>query len=177
MRKALQLFTVVLLMAMVAACTLFKKDIEVPQAFSMKINQSASDNLEFSETKTITTKNADIEKYQDDIDVFRVDKVTYKVTQFSGTNTPVVTGALKFAADGNNNFKTLGSISNLDLKAAFAAGTESEMTIASESVRNELISLIKSGTSITIRLDAASTNNPVDATIEFKIYANMTVEI
>ncbi|WP_114782364.1 hypothetical protein [Botryobacter ruber] len=175
--KKLQAYFLVALLVVGTACSLFKKDIDVPQSFSIDISRSATDPLQFTTTYTLNTTNEDVEEYKDNIDEFRIDRITYKVSDFSGSNTPVVSGTLKFAADGTSAYKTLGTISGLDLKASNTSGQEYTMDIASEAVRNELVNLMKAGTTVNFMLDASSTNNPVDATIDFKIYANMTVEL
>ncbi|WP_125185139.1 hypothetical protein [Botryobacter ruber] len=175
--KKLQVYFWVALLAVAAACSLFTKDIDVPQSFSLPISQAVSDPLQFTKTYTLNTSNEDVDKYKDNIDEFRIDRITYKVSAFSGSNTPVVSGTMKFAADGTSTYKTLGTISSLDLKASNASGQEYTLDIASEAVRNELVNLMKAGTTVSFRLDASTTNNPVDATIDFKIYANMTVEL
>ena len=175
--KKLQVYFLVALLVIGAACSLFKKDIDVPQSFSLAISQTASAPLQFTKTYSLNTSNEDVDKYKDNIDEFRIDKITYKVSEFSGSNTPVVSGTLKFAADGTSTYKTLGTISGLNLKESNTSGQEYTMDIASEAVRNELVNLMKAGTTVNFMLDASSTNNPVEATIDFKIYANMTVEL
>ncbi|WP_125185138.1 hypothetical protein [Botryobacter ruber] len=176
MKKFLPILVLAVLV-FTAACTLFKKDIDVPQVFSIEVNQSAADPLQFTTTKEVTTLDADVEKYKEEIDEFRISKVTCKVAQFSGSNAPVVSGNLLFAAAGTSNFKTLGAVENLDLKALNLSGDEVNVPIADEQVKQELISLIKAGTNIILKLDAETTENPVVATLDFTVYATISVEL
>ncbi len=163
------------LLVAVSACKLFTKDIEVPQKFSIQINQQANASQQFSTTKDVDTGSEDVRKYQDKIDDFKIDKLTFTVSNFTSSASPVVSGTLKFAVTGTTNYKTLGSVTNADLKALAGNGQEVAVAITDEAAKNDLVTQMRGGNKVTFKLEGTTTAVPVVATMNFKIYANMTV--
>lgn len=177
MTKLVQILALAALLVVAAACSLFKKDIDVPQEFSLYIDRSEASSPEFSVAEEVDTRDADIEKYKSDIDEFKIDKLTFTVSDFSGTSAAAVSGTLKFAAAESGDYKTLGNISNVNLAALATNGQEMSVTITDATAKNALIALMKGGNLIDFKLDGTTSATPVAASLNFKIYANMTVKL
>jgi len=177
MKKHLPLLAFAALMLVVASCSLFKKDIDVPQDFSLYIDRPENASANFSVAETIDTHSGDIEKYKSDIDEFKIDKITFTVSSYSGTPAAALSANLQFAAEGSSDYKTLGTINNVNLKSMSDSGQEMSVTISDATAKNELVNMMKGGNMISFRLDGATSAIPVATYLNFKIYANMTVSL
>ncbi|MCC9165823.1 hypothetical protein [Pontibacter harenae] len=177
MKKNIQMVVMVALLIMAAACSLFEKNIDVPQEFSLRIERAENTSPQFAVSSNVSTGSDEVENYKDDINKFEISKVVFTVSDYTGTGAPALTGDLMFAAEGTTAFKILGTVSNANLGALAASGEELTVALADETAKKELASLMQAGGNVTFQLEGSSSSTPVAATLVFKVYATMTVEL
>ncbi len=167
----------VALLLMAAACSLFQKDIQATQSFTMRMDRGAGMPLQFSVLKDIETVSDEAKQHAGNISAFKINTITYTVTDFSGENAAIISGNLEFAASGSTAFRTLATFQNLDLRALEASQAEVLLPVTDTTVLSELASLMQQGSTITLRLNASTSNNPVAATLVLKFDNVLTVEL
>lgn len=167
----------VVLLVMAAACSLFRTDIQVPQSLSLRMDRPTGAPLQFAVLKDMDTAAEEVIKHADAMESFHINSITYMVKDFSGGNEPVIAGILEFALSGTTEFQTLATFEHLDLETMAASGAEVVLPVSDEAAVAKLAALMQRGSTITFRLNASTTNNPVAATLVLNFDTEMTVEL
>ena len=183
MKKNIQMVVTVALLIFAASCSLYEKVVDVPQQFSLDVASAACSSPQFEVSTTINTASEEIEKYKDDNVAFDVEKVSFTIEKVSftvdgckGKAASALAGNLMFAPAGTTAFKKLGAVSHANLSALAANGEEVSLALTNGTAKQELVNLLRTGSPVTFQLEGAAAGVPVAATLNFKVYATMTVE-
>ena len=149
------------------------------------INEPVTTSITVEETKTATdvtyskslvvdaTSNAEIEKYKDDVKSFTVNKITFKIKNYSGEAATTPLSKVSYSATGATSAPIeIASISNFNIKAAADAGTETELVVSNADLQ-AMAAILKNDMSITLYLNVSLTKTPVKFTAEFTVDATI----
>jgi hypothetical protein len=131
---------------------------------------TANDPLTVNETFSVDAGSDDkIKKYLDHIQNYKVNKITYKIQDYSGASGITLTGNLNFGSVSI-------AVEDLDLQAASTAGTEYELTL-SQADLDAIAADMKDGNSISGSLEGSVSGKPVTFTVVVTISVTVTAEV
>ncbi len=161
-----------------ASCDLFENlpdvsfDADLPLTFTVQENATFT-NKDYSNTQTLdATSNAEVAKYKDKIKDFKVNSVTYKITNYSstppGTAVTFSNGKMSFGAVGavGSTVATLGSVNLL----AASSGAAQPLTIDQAGL-NSMASTLLADKKIDVKTSGVLSSTPVSFKVEtiFKV--------
>lgn len=147
-----------------------------PITTSITVDETATaQNVTYSKSLTVdATSNAEIQKYQDNVKSFTVNKITFKIKNYSGeaATTPLSKVSYSVAGGSAATAIEVASISNFNIKAAADAGTETELVVSNTDLQ-AMAALLKNDMAITLYLNGSLTKTPVKFTAEFTVDATI----
>jgi hypothetical protein len=175
-----------LLALFVFAAAVFTSCDQLDSLGDVTLNEPVTATINVDETTTATnvaytkslevdaTANAEIEKYSQKVKSFTVNKITFKIKNYSGQASSTPLSKVSYAAAGANPSTAIeiASISNFDIKAAADAGTETALVV-SDAHLLAMAALLKEDLAITLYLEGTLTQTPVKFTIEFNVDATI----
>ena len=169
--KILKTFTVVLLLPILSSCELIESladvdfDINIPVTFYVKETAVSNSPKNFSDMRTLDlSKNSDIIKYGDKLKKFKVNRITYSI---SNVNPEAV--FLTDASVSISSGKTIASISEIKLENS----SETDLVIDKNGV-NELCQAVLDQQREEIKLNGTVSSTPISCTITIKVYFTVT---
>lgn len=175
LKKTSPTLLILLLLFVVASCSWFEKDLNLSTNISFKLDRSADETPEFLLAGNKDMRDPNIEKHKDDIKAFDVNSLSFVVSNYTGEDDAVLNASLAFAPEGTNDFLTLGSISNANLKALAASGQEVNIPIADAATKEILKSRIIGGDQLTFKFDGTTGVTPVTVVIKISIKSTLTI--
>ena len=147
-----------------------KFDVKLPLEFVVNEAKLSSVPETYTYTKTIdATQNAEVAKYKDKIKEFKVNKITFVVSDYVAPNVVTFTnGALSAASSG----KTIASAASVNLQSS----TETELT-ADTAGFNELALLLKDDKSESVKLKGTFSTTPVAFKVTVYFYTTITAGV
>jgi hypothetical protein len=147
-----------------------------PVTASITVDETATnENVSFTQSLEVdATSNAEIEKYKDKVKSFTVNKITFKIKNYSGQAASTPLSKVSYAAAGGTAATAIeiASITNFDIKAAADAGTETELVVP-DSHLQAIGALLKNDMAVTLYFDGKLTKTPVKFTIDFTVDATI----
>ena len=137
---------------------------------SYTANITDSDPLTVNETFNVEAGNDDkIKKYIDHIQDYTVNKVTYKISDYSGAS-----GIL---LNGNLNIGSVSvAVTDLDLQAASTSGTVYDLQL-SQADLDAIAADFKDGNSISGSLQGSVSDKPVTFTVTISISVTVKAQV
>ena len=165
MKKYLFLISILSL----AACQLFPISFDLPQEMNFDINQSGTN---YNGTKLIDpSTNEQFKKNSDKIKDITVERVTYTISNFEGTNTQTASASFD-VADGTGNGKiNIGSFSNANLSAL--VGKETDLTASPASIAALAGFMKASPFKVTVYYTGSVNQAPVKFSLKLKFYTKV----
>lgn len=131
-------------------------------------------NVAYTQTLTLdATSDPDVEKYKSKISGFTVNKVTYRISNFTGANGATFTGTLSFGDASQSTPTVAVTINNLNLQQAYASGLEYELLINQGDV-DKIGAMLKDDKAVKLYLVGTLTAAPVFADI--KVFLDVSVK-
>lgn len=135
--------------------------------------KSTAQNVTYEKSLVVdATTNAQIQKYQDNVKSFKVNKITFKIKDYSGEAAITPLSKVSYSATGAATPIEIASISNFDIKAAATAGTETELVVSDTNLA-AVATLLKNDMSVTFFLNGSLSKTPVKFTAEFTVDATI----
>ncbi len=164
-----------------ASCSLFENipdvafDAKLPLVFTVQENGTFT-NKDYSNTQTLdATSNAEVAKYKDKIKDFKVNSVTYKITNYSstppGTAVTFSNGKMSFGAVGAVS-STVATLGSLNLLAA-SSGAEQTLTIDQAGL-NSMASTLLADKKIDVKTSGVLSSTPVSFKVETTFNVTIT---
>ena len=164
-----------------ASCSLFENipdvafDAKLPLVFTVQEN-GTSTNKDYSNTQTLdATSNAEVAKYKDKIKDFKVNSVTYKITNYTstppGTAVTFSNGKMSFGAVGAVS-STVATLGSLNLLAA-SSGAEQTLTIDQAGL-NSMASTLLADKKIDVKTSGVLSSTPVSFKVETTFNVTIT---
>ncbi|WP_026462967.1 hypothetical protein [Adhaeribacter aquaticus] len=176
MKKNLQKLSILFFTVLFSACSVFDKEFGVTNTIPISFTSTTGNTIN-ANISNMDFNDGEIKKHKDKIKDLVIEGIVFKVTQFTAatnnTANPMLNGRLEYAPSGTTNFKTATALSNVDLKALNASGTEVSAPVDATN-KNDLTSLIEGGQKVDFRLVGTTTSPFASATIEFKIKSELT---
>ncbi len=140
---------------------------------SFTVNITESDTTAVSEQFSVdASSNTEINKYLNNVKQYQVKKVTYKITNYTGSTDvdPVI-------LNGTLDFGTVSaSITNLNLQSASTSGTDYDTGLTQDDL-NTLATEMKSGNSLSGDLKGSVSGKPVTFTVVVTVSIVMTANV
>jgi hypothetical protein len=163
-----------------ASCSLFENipdvsfDAKLPLTFTVQENGTFT-NKDYSNTQTLdATSNAEVAKYKDKIKDFKVNSVTYRITNYTatppGTAVTFSSGKMSFGAVGAVS-STVATLGSLNLLSA-SSGAEQTLTIDQAGL-NSMASTLLADKKIDVKTSGVLSSTPV----AFKVETTFNVTI
>ncbi|MBT1701109.1 hypothetical protein KK083_29725 [Fulvivirgaceae bacterium PWU4] len=149
--------------------------INEPVTTSITVDETGTNqNVTYSKSLVVdATSNAEIEKYKDNLKSFTVNKITFKIKNYSGEAATTPLSKVSYSATGSAaNAIEIASITNFNIKAAADAGTETELVVSNTDLQ-AMAAILKNNLSITLYLNGSLTKTPVKFTAEFTVDATI----
>jgi hypothetical protein len=147
-----------------------------PITTSITVDETTTgENRSFTKSVDLdATTNPEIEKYREKVKSFTVNKVIFKVKNYSGQASSTPLSKVSYTAKGAavSTAIEIASISNFDIKAAADAGTETELVVSNAHLQ-AMATILKNDMAITFYMDGSLTKTPVKFTVEFTIDATI----
>lgn len=164
-----------------ASCSLFENipdvsfDAKLPLVFTVQENLTFT-NKDYSNTQTLdATSNAEVAKYKDKIKDFKVNSVTYKITNYTstppGTAVTFSNGKMSFGAVGAVS-STVATLGSLNLLAA-SSGAEQTLTIDQAGL-NSMASTLLADKKIDVKTSGVLSSTPVSFKVETTFNVTIT---
>lgn len=179
--RSLPLALLFLTATLFTSCNLFDK------ADDVTFNRTLDQNIAVSETSSgkdvpyeqeivlDATTDSEIERYKDKIKGFEVKKINYTISSYTGDFSTIFNGILAFGDEAGSTSNVSATITNLDLKAAYTAGTVFELTIPASDVA-KVESMLKDKKAVKVYLTGTLSQTPVSfvmsVTLDVAIQAN-----
>jgi hypothetical protein len=145
-------------------------DLDTTIKHSVPVNIAETDPSSVEEDFSVdASSNSEVSKYLDKIQEYTVNKITYKIKNYSGAAGILLDGQAKF---GSN----VADISNLNLSEAAGAGTVFEFDLdqnALKAIANDL----ENGNEISGSLEGTVSGKPVSFTVEFEFDISLKAEV
>lgn len=165
-----------------ASCSLFENipdvsfDAKLPLIFTVQENGTFT-NKDYSNTQTLdATSNAEVAKYKDKIKDFKVNSVTYKITNYTstppGTAVTFSNGKMSFGAVGAVS-STVATLGSLNLLAASTSGAEQTLTIDQAGL-NSMASTLLADKKIDVKTSGVLSTTPVSFKVETTFNVTIT---
>lgn len=174
MKKKIVVPLMALLALSVFSCDLFETpdvsfDVKLPLDFVVDEGLVSSTSVDYYDTKTIdATDNADVAKYKDKIKDFKVNRVTYEITDYAAPGPVTFTnGKLVVASSG----KTIASAASVNLTNS----TETELNADIDGF-NDLAARLKDDKQETIALSGTFSSTPVAFKVRAYFYVTITAK-
>jgi len=167
----------IVLLVLGAACMLFTQELDASQAFELHIASPTDAPLQCALLKSVETGSGEIQKYSNSIVRVDVEAIRLAVKKFKGKEGAVLAADLEFAPGGSTTFTQLARCTNLDLQALAASGEQLTLQWASPAVKQKLNELLRKGHTLTLRLNATTSDTPLAATLVVNFDAAVTVEL
>lgn len=158
----------------VFSCDLFEApdvhfDAKLPLDFVVNEGKVSSTPVDYSDTETIdATDNADVAKYKDKIKDFKVNRVTYEISDYAAPGPVTFTnGKLSVASSG----KTIASAASVNLTST----AETDLNADTDGF-NELAERLKEDKSETIALSGTFSSTPVAFKVRAYFYVTITAK-
>ncbi len=173
MKKLLMLVPLLAAVAMITGCELSRDFVvTVQKEFTVNYNSTSIARTELIDG---TTYSDDLEKYAADLKSVDVNRVTYTVTYFNGSNTQEITSAvLSVAPSAGSDFTTLASMSRVNLMSVAAIEKELEYDKAGEKVLED--GLLGDDHSFQLKFAGTANQAPLNFKIKFKIECKVKYE-
>jgi hypothetical protein len=155
-------------------CNLFDKADDVTftttldQTFNIDEEAEATDKAYSQELVVDATTDPQINKYKNKIKSFTVNKVTYKVTNYSGGAITFNNGSLSFSSSDASSATVAATLASLDLEEAYNNGTEYELTLSADAI-TKIQSYLKANKAVKVYLAGTLSQTPVSFDVEVKI--------
>lgn len=147
-----------------------------PITTSITVDEATASQSQVNYSKSLVvdaTTNAEIQKYKDKVKSFAVNKITFKIKNYSGEAVTTPLSKVSYSATGaNTTVIEIASISNFNIKAAADAGTETELVVSNADLQ-AMATLLKNDMSITLYLNGSLSKTPVKFTAEFTVDATI----
>jgi hypothetical protein len=147
-----------------------------PITASITVDETATaQNVTFTKSLEVDAKsNAEIEKYKDKVKSFTVNKITFKIKNYSGQAAITPLSKVSYSAAGGTSATAIeiASITNFDIKAAADAGTETELAVSNAQLQ-AMAALLKNDMAITLYFNGTLSKTPVKFTIDFAVDATI----
>lgn len=172
--KLKYLFPIVLLFSLgtLSSCDLFDKaddvsfDAVVPLDFVIDENDDNPSGKTYTDSETLdANSDPDVAKYASKIKEFKVNKITYTISNADPSTVTLTNGTLKVTSSG----KTIASASMVSLSNT----AETELT-ADTAGFNELASSLLSDQQEQVQLQGTLSQTPVAFNVKFKFYVTIT---
>lgn len=165
--------TLLLAFVMIAFTSCEKLDelteIDVNDTITQTVTVSVSGGTTFSESMTISVADPDVQDNIDKIQSVTVERLTYEITDVTGTEGVILNGAFKV------NGGTL-ALTSIDLSASDNANTVTDITAQANLVQ-ALASSIKNNATATLALDGSVSAEPVSFKIKIVADVKVTVDV
>lgn len=118
-----------------------------------------------------------IDKYKEKIKDIAVNKVTYRVSNYSGPDGATFNGQMLFDPAGGSGTGSLGSvsISNVNLGSASSAGTEFDVDLSQSEV-DAISAQLRDNSTLTATMAGTISAGPVSFKVEVTINATVTAD-
>jgi hypothetical protein len=146
-----------------------------PVTTSITVDETGTNqNVGYSKSLIVdATSNSEIQKYQDKVKSFTVNKITFKIKNYSGEAAITPLSKVSYSATGSTSAPIeVASIVNFNIKAAADAGTETELVVSNADLQ-AMAALLKNDMSITLYLNGSLSKTPVKFTAEFTVDATI----
>ena len=164
-----------------ASCDLLDKaddvDFDVVLEDDFEISEeSEGTNKTYSQILTLdATSDPDINKYKNKISGFKINKITYIVSQYTGASNSTFSGTLSFG-DASSAVATVAvTITNLNLQTAYTSGTEYELLVNQADI-DKIGALLKDDKAVKLYLNGSLTATPAFADIKVFLDASVTAD-
>ncbi|MGE0587249.1 MAG: hypothetical protein AB7O48_01640 [Cyclobacteriaceae bacterium] len=170
----------VLVTGLLASCDLFDKvdDVSFTADIKKSFNVSGAEEGAYADQIVLdATSDSEINKYKEKITDIEVNKVTYRVSNYSGPDGATFDGEMLFDASGGSASGSLGSvsISSVNLGTASSAGTEFELDLEQSEV-DAIAAQLQDNNTVTATMDGTISAGPVSFTVEVVINAKITAD-
>lgn len=154
---------------LLGACKLFPISFDLPQEMNFDINQSGST---YNGTKVIDpSTNEQFKKNTDKIKDITVERVTYTISNFDGTNTQTANASFD-VADGSGNGKVnVGSFNNLNI--ASMVSKETDLTASPASITALSGFMKASPFKVTVYYSGSVNQAPAKFSLKLKFYTKV----
>jgi hypothetical protein len=167
-------FSLVFIAFAFTSCNLFDKADDVTftttldQTFNVDEEAEATDKAYSQQLVVDATADPQINKYKNKIKRFTVNKVTYKIINYSGGEITFNNGSVSFSSSGASIADVVATISNLDLQAAYNSGTEYELTLSPDAI-TKIQNYLKASKAVKVYLAGTLSQTPVAFDVEVKL--------
>lgn len=161
-----------------SACNLFDDVVKVE--LPVKLEQIIEVNdITTGTNKTYTqsvlldaTANKDVNTYKDKIKDFRINKITYVISDFVGTTGTKSSGQIGFSQKDQTAATVFGTITDVDLASSSAAGTSYDLTVDNIG-QATIATLLRDDKALKIYMSGSITKTP--ARFKIKVILDVTV--
>ena len=171
--KKLSLILIALVAGLSFSCGLLDKadvnfDMTLQQDFIVAESGTATAVTKSYEGTLDASSNAEFVKYKDKIKDLKINRITYKVSNYSLT-TPVTFSSGSFTVDGT----TLATQNEINLLSA-NGGAEAEITSLNASGASALVAKLKSDSKATVKAQGTLSKTPVAFKLTTYYYVTVT---
>ncbi len=175
--KNLRLMVILLLIGGIQGCNKVKDvstvDINGDLQKTITVTITENDTTAVSEQFSVdASSNAEIQKYLKNVKQYQVKKITYKISDYTGSTKvdPVI-------LNGTLNFGTVSAaITDLNLQSASTSGNEIDSGLTQDDL-NTLATDMENGNSLSGDLEGSVSGKPVTFTVTFTVSIVMTANV
>ncbi|HEY9046134.1 MAG TPA: hypothetical protein VIN08_09570 [Ohtaekwangia sp.] len=159
---------------LLASCNLFDKADDVAFNTTLDHDIEASEstsgtNVTYQQVITLdATSDSEISRYKDKIKGFEVNKIKYTISSYSGAFATKFTGKFGFGDESGTSYTVSTTITDLDLQAAYTAGTVYELTLPVTEVA-KIEAMLRDKKEVKIYVDGTLSQTPVAFTISVSL--------
>lgn len=175
MKKLIILFLFGTILTM-SGCDLFEDagDVTFNRVLTANINVNAgAADQNIADVLLIDAENdAEVQKYADKIKEFKVNSITYKITNYNGPSPCQFTnGSMRFSQSATNAGNVVASVASLDLSTA--VGQDKDLGAAS-SVTTQIENFLKNDRKVYIHVAGNLSQVPVSFTLQVSFDVSVT---
>ncbi len=172
MKKSFVLLSALVLFAAVSCDLLSQYSIiTIGTSFSKTFDFTIDKVTTIDQEETIdVSTNADLDQYLDKIEDYTIKSINIDVQSFSGNDSALFNGDLKFSPLSSTDKTTIGAITDLNLKDLYDNGTSYDITVDTQ-VQDALSKELKDNKGLILYLSGSVDKVPVTATV------NVTLEV